>query len=84
VALLRLGESTDKVWLLLRHSPDPRLRSYLIHRFRPLGADPRALAKQLDDEKEVSIRRALLLSLGEFVLDGCAAGTWVGNRRAGL
>ena len=58
--------SRDKVWPLLRHSPDPRLRSYLIHRLGPLGADRDALIERLDEETDVSIRRALLLSLGEF------------------
>ena len=45
---------------------DPRVRSYLIHRLSPLGADPKAIVQRLDEEKDVSIRRALLLILGEF------------------
>ena len=45
---------------------DPRARSYLVHQLSPLGADPQAVIKQLAVEKEVSIRRALLLILGEF------------------
>jgi formylglycine-generating enzyme required for sulfatase activity len=74
VTLLRLGQA-GKVWPLLKHPAnprtqdefsDPRARSYLIHRLSPLGADPQAVIKQLDVEKEVSIRRALLLILGEF------------------
>src|SRR5262249_56439517 len=65
VALLRLGASAP-VWPLLEHRPDPRARSYLIHRLAPLGADPRALVRRLEEEKNVSVRRALLLSLGEF------------------
>src|SRR6202043_2210179 len=48
------------------HSPDPRARSYLIHRLSPLGADARAIVKRLDEETDITIRRALLLSLGEF------------------
>jgi eukaryotic-like serine/threonine-protein kinase len=64
-ALLRLNVP-DKVWPLLQHSPDPRVRSYLIHRFSPLGADASALVKRLDEEPDVTIRRALILSLGEF------------------
>ena len=36
VALLRMKQP-GKVWPLLRHSPDPRVRSYLIHRLSPLG-----------------------------------------------
>jgi serine/threonine protein kinase/formylglycine-generating enzyme required for sulfatase activity len=68
VVLLCLGEA-ERVWPLLRHRPDPRERSYLIHQLSRLGADPRALVKRLDEEEEVSIRRALLLSLGEFSAD---------------
>jgi formylglycine-generating enzyme required for sulfatase activity len=56
----------ETVWPLLKHSPDPRVRSYLIHRLYPLGADAGAIVKRLEEEQEVSIRRALLLGLGEF------------------
>jgi formylglycine-generating enzyme required for sulfatase activity len=66
VALLRLGRS-EKVWPLLKRSEkpdDPRVRSYLIHRFGPLGAEAGALVQSLEAESEVTIRRALLLSLG--------------------
>jgi formylglycine-generating enzyme required for sulfatase activity len=65
VALLRMNQPA-KVWPLLRHSPDPRVRSYLIHRLAPLGADAGAIVKQLDSESDVTIRRALVLSLGEY------------------
>jgi formylglycine-generating enzyme required for sulfatase activity len=67
VALLRLGQSA-KVWPLLKRTPpdDPRVRSYLIHRLSPLGADAGAIVKRLDEEPDITIRRALLLSLGEF------------------
>jgi serine/threonine protein kinase/formylglycine-generating enzyme required for sulfatase activity len=76
VVLLRLGRA-EKVWPLLRHRRDPRARSYLIHRLGPLGADPKAdpaaaaqqVVQQLLREKDVSICRALLLSLGEFGTD---------------
>src|SRR5262249_58050502 len=37
VALLRMNQP-EKVWPLLKHSPDPRARSYLIHRLSPLEA----------------------------------------------
>ena len=63
VALLRMNQPA-KVWPLLRHSPDPRVRSYLIHRLGPLGADADALVERLADEPDVTIRRALFLSLG--------------------
>jgi hypothetical protein len=66
VVLLRLGQ-VERVWQLLRRRPpdDPRARSYLIDRLSPLGADPLPLIRQLDAETDVSVRRALLLSLGE-------------------
>lgn len=65
VALLKLNQ-TEKVWPLLKHSPDPRARSYLIHRLSPLGADAGAIIKRFDQEPDITIRRALLLSLGEY------------------
>jgi formylglycine-generating enzyme required for sulfatase activity len=67
VALLRLGQP-EKVWPLLKRNPpdDPRVRSYLIHRLSPLGADAGAIIKRLDEEPDVTIRRVLFLSLGEF------------------
>jgi len=54
------------VWPLLKHSPDPRARSYLIHRLSALGADARAIIDHLYRERDVTITRALLLSLGEY------------------
>src|SRR5438309_1371285 len=65
VALLRLKRE-QKVWPLLKHRPDPRTRSYLVHRFGPLDASPTQVLTQLDTQEDVSIRRALILTLGEF------------------
>jgi eukaryotic-like serine/threonine-protein kinase len=65
VALLRMDQPA-KVWPLLVHSTDPRVRSYLIHRLSSLAGDPHVIVKQLKEEKDVSARRALLLSLGEY------------------
>jgi formylglycine-generating enzyme required for sulfatase activity len=64
VTLFRLGE-TAKVWPLLKHEPDPRLRSYLLHRLGPLGADRQSIVTRLEEELDVSVKRALILSLGE-------------------
>jgi formylglycine-generating enzyme required for sulfatase activity len=44
--LLRMGSAAD-VWPLLQHSSDPRLRSYIINWFKPLGADPALVAGTL-------------------------------------
>jgi formylglycine-generating enzyme required for sulfatase activity len=65
VALLRLGQDA-RVWPQLRHQPDPQGRSYLMERLSPLQADPRRLIERLDLEPDVSVRRALLLVLGDF------------------
>ena len=65
VALIRMGR-TEKSWSLLKHSPNPSLRSYLVHSLGPLGYDPGLLIANLDQESDVSIRRALILSLGEY------------------
>jgi formylglycine-generating enzyme required for sulfatase activity len=45
------------------------LRSFLIERLGPGGVDARLLLARLDIEKDTSIRRALLLSLGEYGMD---------------
>jgi len=65
VALYKLG-AYEQVWPLFKHSPDPRARSYLIHWLSPLESDPAAIVARLDSEPDVTIRRALTLSLGEF------------------
>jgi serine/threonine protein kinase len=63
--LLRM-EQREQVWPLLQHRADPRARSYLIHRLAALEADASILVKRLDEEPDVTIRRALILSLGGF------------------
>jgi serine/threonine protein kinase/formylglycine-generating enzyme required for sulfatase activity len=75
VALLKLKRPAQ-VWPLLEHSPDPRRRSYLVHRFGPLGADSASLVERLDHESDLSVRRALILSLGpeEFPEESWPAG----------
>ena len=47
VALVRLGK-TEEVLPLLRHSADPRLRSFIINWLSPLGADPQVIAAALE------------------------------------
>lgn len=65
VASMRMGDA-ENVWPLLKHSPDPQLRSWIIHRLSPMGASPDTIIRRLDEEKNVSIRRALILILGEY------------------
>ncbi|MFI5457552.1 MAG: formylglycine-generating enzyme family protein [Isosphaerales bacterium] len=47
IALVRLGKA-EAVFPLLRHSSDPRLRSFVVNWLNPLGADPKNLAGELD------------------------------------
>ncbi len=67
-ALLRMGRPA-RVWPLLKHTPDPQVRSWLIHRLGPLGVDADIILKRFDEESDVTIRRALVLSLGDFGVD---------------
>jgi serine/threonine protein kinase/formylglycine-generating enzyme required for sulfatase activity len=72
-AILRMGRR-EKVWPLLKHTPDPRTRSYLADRLGPLGADAGVIVQRLVVEPDVTIRRALILSLGEFAGKSWPAG----------
>ena len=64
-SLLRLNAG-DKVWPLFQDEPDPRLRSYVLHRVATYGVDPQSLFTQLQQESVVSRQRSLILGLGEF------------------
>jgi serine/threonine protein kinase/formylglycine-generating enzyme required for sulfatase activity len=86
VFLVRIGQS-DQVWPLLRHSADPRLRSFIVNWLKPLGANAKVIALQLGRvdamaqpvltngeqfmdavlfHRETSMRRALILALGQY------------------
>ena len=65
VMLLRM-DAAEQVWPLLKHSPDPRVRSYIIHWLGPRGGDPHTIITRYKQETDVTIKRALLLCLGEF------------------
>ncbi|MGC1719661.1 MAG: ATP-binding protein, partial [Isosphaeraceae bacterium] len=47
IALVRMGK-VEEVWSLLRHSADPRLRSFIVNWLNPLGADPKLIVAELD------------------------------------
>jgi formylglycine-generating enzyme required for sulfatase activity len=64
IALLRLGAG-DRLWPMLKTSPDPRARSFIIDRLGPLGCPPDVLLDRLAGADE-GVRAALLLSLGRF------------------
>ena len=60
---LRKGENA---WPLLVHKPDPTLRSFLIERIGMSDVDPGILQERLAIEHDASIRRAIVLALGEI------------------
>jgi serine/threonine protein kinase/formylglycine-generating enzyme required for sulfatase activity len=72
VALVAMGRG-GKVLPLLKHSPDPTVRSYLIERLGPGGASIKmltvCLAQEMEQEIDVSVRRAAILALGAFDLE---------------
>jgi formylglycine-generating enzyme required for sulfatase activity len=47
ITLLRMGKAGEII-PLLRHSADPRLKSFIVNWLNPLGADPKILAAELD------------------------------------
>jgi formylglycine-generating enzyme required for sulfatase activity len=68
VALIKLN-APETVWERLRHSPDPRVRSYIISNLSAYQADPQSLIDKLINDSrstEVSIKRALIISLGDY------------------
>jgi formylglycine-generating enzyme required for sulfatase activity len=69
VALAAMGR-WEKVTPLLRHGPNPTVRGYLIDRLASGGVEARTLIGLLGGEQEVSVRRALLLALGDYGQDG--------------
>jgi hypothetical protein len=64
-ALVSLDQP-DKVWPRLIHTPDPTLRSYLIERIAAMAPDWKTVEKRLNEEKNVSARRALIHILGSM------------------
>jgi serine/threonine protein kinase/formylglycine-generating enzyme required for sulfatase activity/tetratricopeptide (TPR) repeat protein len=47
IALIQMGKG-DLVWPRLRHSSDPRLRSFIVNLLNPLGVDPAIVAAEFD------------------------------------
>ena len=47
ITLLRMGKAGEII-PLLRHSADPRLRSFIVNWLKPLGADPEVVVAELD------------------------------------
>ena len=82
IALMRMGHS-EKLWKLLAFHPkkddlnssDPRVRTYLVDRIARFGAESSMIIQRLNRETDVTIKRALVLSLGEFGEEGITEST---------
>jgi serine/threonine protein kinase len=68
VTLTHLGFG-DEVWSRLEFTPHPSLRSFIIHHLGKLGTDHNTLAARLQIESDVSVRRALVQSLGGLAVE---------------
>jgi WD40 repeat protein/formylglycine-generating enzyme required for sulfatase activity len=64
-ALAAMGR-WERVLPLLRHGPDPTVRSYLIEHLGSWAVGARALSSFPESQSEVSVRRALVLAHGDF------------------
>ncbi|MEX0613687.1 MAG: protein kinase [Pirellulales bacterium] len=65
VCLMALDAPEDS-WSLLKHSPNPSLRSYLISRLKQLNTPYQQMAQRLETETDIGVRRALILALGQY------------------
>ena len=65
--MAKLNQS-ETIWPLLKHTSTPQRRSYLIDKIALHNLDYKLILQQLKIEKEVSIRRALIQTLGNFDL----------------
>ncbi len=64
-ALAAMGR-WEKTVPLLKQTPDPTLRGYLIDRLAPGGVEAKALMARLEEAAEPSVKQGLLLALGEL------------------
>ena len=68
-ALLHRMGAADLTWSLLNGSDRQNVRSYLINRIPKLSTDFEAILARFSRESQVSVRRALLMTLGNFDWD---------------
>ena len=63
-ALIAVGYD-EAVWPLLKNSPEPSLRTVVIHGASPIGTSPDDVLASMGDQEDVSVRRAMVLVAGE-------------------
>ena len=64
-----LLDDDDSVVQLLRYNDDPRVRSYLIDRLGISGIKIDVVFNLMNEKHDIGVRRALVLSLGQFQLE---------------
>ena len=64
--LLMAVGNDEAVWPLLKNSPEPTLRTDVIHGCSPVCTSPDDVLASVDDQEDVSVRRAMLLVAGEL------------------
>ena len=65
ILLLRLGNETAS-WPILKRSPNPSIRTHLIHWMAVNGVNPEILIAQYRREPDAGVRSGILLALGEY------------------
>ena len=78
VAVMRLGKS-EAIFTLLRHSADPRLRSFIVNWLNPLGADPKLIVAELD---QIDPNVKPTLAPGQPLMDAVLFNPETSQRRA--
>lgn len=68
ISLSHLDRS-DLLWRSMRFHQQPRLRTYLIHMLAEYSIPVSLPAGRLEQEPDESVRRAILLSLGQYQVD---------------
>jgi eukaryotic-like serine/threonine-protein kinase len=63
---LTLGKE-HAVWPLLKSSPDPTVRTAVIHRFSPMARSPEQMLGHLRQQEDAGIRRSMILIVGELI-----------------
>ncbi len=54
----------------MKHQPDPRLQTFVIHLLTDLELEPQRILDRLNVETQISARRALVLAVGEYAKAG--------------
>jgi formylglycine-generating enzyme required for sulfatase activity len=70
---MRLGRP-EHAWKELRHQPDPRLATGIIHTAAAWGVAPTVVAERLEREPSADVRRSLLLLIGKFPTEQLESG----------